>query len=38
MTIKRRAIESREQWLEWRQQDVTASDVAPASAFRLFFL
>jgi putative phage-type endonuclease len=29
MTIERRAIESREQWLEWRQQDVTASDVAP---------
>jgi predicted phage-related endonuclease len=29
MTIERRKITSRAEWLAWRQQDVTASDVAP---------
>src|SRR5262245_33816061 len=27
--IERRKINSRAEWLAWRQQDVTASDVAP---------
>jgi predicted phage-related endonuclease len=27
--IERRLIASREEWLEWRQADITASDVAP---------
>jgi predicted phage-related endonuclease len=29
MTIERRTITSRAEWLAWRQADVTASDVAP---------
>lgn len=28
MAIERRSIDDREQWLQWRTQDVTASDVA----------